>query len=317
MWRVVVIGMVAGCVGISDEHKCSIGTDCPALGRCEPSGNCSAPVLDGSCGPGGFRYDDKSGERSGACVVDASAPFGVGPYLLEDQDDSLDTCGPSGARDVFVELNSPVTQILYAMTDPAVTNTSIALSVRNGPCPGAEPLSECSVQPCGAAPIGMVLAQIPAGRSCLIAEAADGATSGRFALQLYPAMRVGMPLSSQTPTVPDQTTCSAVSEPNMVCGNAADVTSAAYVLPVCPGAVQVSLTVTPSPPLDPLITVRPGVPYMPADPEACFDGVTGSAPEVLDGAQLTGPGAYWVLVEHAPGSSCGMFDLTGVSIAPI
>jgi hypothetical protein len=249
--------------------------------------------------------------------VFALSPVALPPIQLADQDDTVDTtCAPAGARDAFIELDSPLAQILFVMTDPAMSTVPAALSIRDGACPGVNSISDCVANPCPPTTIGMLLAQIPMGRSCLVVESADGATAGQVALQIFPAQRQATPIGPGA-TMAGQTTCTGVSEPNMVCGNPVAITSAAYVFPLCPGNYQFSMTVTPSAPLDPVIALRPSVPYFDdSGAPACQDAVTGPNPEVIANQAINGPGVYWLLVEAADGGACGPFDLSSFSIMP-
>jgi len=73
---VAAVVLVTGCKFGASAFHCDTDHTCGAGGTCEASGLCSFP--DGSCGPGGQRYGDLSGDLSGTCVPGNQPPADAG-----------------------------------------------------------------------------------------------------------------------------------------------------------------------------------------------------------------------------------------------
>jgi hypothetical protein len=72
-----VVALVTGCNYGAAAFTCSDTKPCGGNGVCEPGVNlCSFP--DESCGPGGYKFGDLAGNKSGQCVDGQSIDAGIG-----------------------------------------------------------------------------------------------------------------------------------------------------------------------------------------------------------------------------------------------
>ena len=313
----IPLALLGACVEISPEHTCRMASDCTldgALGRCEASGSCSFP--DATCGLDGHRYHERSGPRSGVCVASLAGPFSLPPIdLKQARDTTRSTCAPAGAREAYVELSSPVPQILFVDTPPASDGARTRLALRGGPCPGAPgPELACTAtDECGPIAYNRLAVGIGQGTSCLVVEEADpAAAAGSVQLRLLPAGRSGRVLVESSVTLPpgsaETTTCGQPAAPDAMCGASS---TAAFAVPVCPGApAPLSVTVDPVDApgmLDAALSIRSSVPGG-ATVGRCWNDNPGQALEMVS-MQLGGPELYWILVASA-GAACGPFSLS-------
>ncbi len=306
--------LVGACVEVSPDHACRTSSDCVldgVEGRCEASGSCSFPDL--GCGPGGHRYHERSGPRSGVCVVSLAGPLALPIDLAQAGDAAASTCAPAGARDAYVELSSAGPQLLFVDTPTDGGGARTRLALRSGPCPGtaAQELACTPTDECGLIPYNRLLVGIGPGPSCLVVEEADpSAEAGAVQLRLLPGGRPGRVLLEPTITLPpgsaETNTCGQPPVPDAMCGMSS---AAAFAVPVCPGTAQLSVSVDPVDApgmLDAALSIRRAVPG--GTPVACRSDNPDQAPETVPPTQLGGPELYWILVASA-GAACGPFEL--------
>jgi hypothetical protein len=309
--------LLGACVEISPEHTCRTSADCVldgVEGRCEPSRSCSFP--DAGCGPGGHRYHDRAGARSGVCVVSLGGALALPPIDLKQAGDATrSTCAPAGARDVYVELSSPGAQILFVDTPTDSNGARTRLALRGGSCPGASgPELGCTpADECGPIPYNRLLVGIGPGTSCLVIEEADpAANTGIVQLRLLPAGRAGRallePSLSLPPGLADTITCDQPPGPGATCGASPGAPTAAFALPICPGAAQLSVAADPADApagmLDAVLSIRRSTP---GGPEvACRNGSADQSQEMVS-MSIGGPELYWILIAGAGASPCGPF----------
>ena len=302
MTLAAVVVLLAGCLDVSDVHHCMRDEDCVSgdlQGRCEPTTLCSFPDTE-RCGEG-FRYGDRSGASAGTCVTRGPAAF---PIELA-SDSTTTSCGMPGARDTVIEIISTVDQVLLVEA-----GARVAMALRDGPCPGAQPLEvACNPPSCPGANYGLLAAAVEANRAyCLVVEELVPDSVSAFSLRVLPAGRFGQPLTVPSGTLPpgqgSTTTCGQAGAPEPTCGVPSPMS--AFLLPLCgPGQLTAMIDPVDQPSaLDAIVSLRE---TLPSGREVDCKNLSTDA-ETL-GASLAGPGVYWLMVSAAT-ASCGPFSLT-------
>jgi hypothetical protein len=217
---------------------------------------------------------------------------------------------------VSFELTTEVTQTVVFDTDPdpTKTNTAVAISLFDGPCP-AQQMLQCTRMPCPGMNYGSLAATLPGPHKfCLVVEQNDPSsssdlvtlrmfTSGRRAAMIFDAAAGGNLMPGDTCSGDDP------SAQPFSCASTSGPPASVALVPVCPGVHALMGSVMPSQPT--AFSLHAGSPDAPEVPEGCF--ATGS-PTPIDASllhsadMLVGPQPYWLLIEHV-GPSCGGFQL--------
>jgi hypothetical protein len=298
--RVLVAGVVlAGCIDIASEHRCRNDADCvqaDEMGRCEATRYCS--FADDTCGTGNRRYNSYAGSRADQCLIETEQASSIAGLELT-ADTTQTSCGASASKDLVIDVNSAIEQVVFVDTAAMV-----ALAVRAGACPGTNELA-CTTMPCGDAAYGRIAVALQPGAYCLVIEQALASSANELALRVFPAGRlalvsVGDPIAA--------TTCGEPMQSQPACTSEAG-TEALLVFGTCPGTTTVMAAVDPDDTdgLDIALSLRSG--SATGNEVRCVNDAVGAAPETLD-LMIVDAGPHWLAIDRASGADCGRFDAT-------
>ena len=311
--RALLLLVLPACIDIASEHHCATDEDCGTNGRCEPSKNCS--LRDATCGPDGFRYGERAGDRAGICVVATQLP--TDQVMAVDLDAAGDHvtagCGPAGASDAMFEIRSSDAQVIVFDTAGQGATAPALLSLHQGSCPpqGAPVGGLCATPSCTNAPAYSRLAvPVPAGSHCLVVEEAVPSDKTSVALRVLPAHRGFTEIQPGVRAGPFNSCTGQPNVTNLPCGMP-NVPEAAFVIGTCP-ALPMQLSVMVEAAFPAIASIHDGVPQ--GQPLACAN-TPGPGPEAL-AQPVGGPGPYWILVEGVDPAPCGDFMIT-VGLAPL
>jgi hypothetical protein len=302
--RWLAVLALASCVETAHEYRCASPQDCMLdgnAGRCEQTGHCSFP--DPTCGPMGFRYHASAGDQAGICVLANTPITELPPFdLKQAHDDVHSSCAPSGARDVSFELTAPTPETIAFDTGTTATE-GVALAVYAGPCPARTTELACNLRPCGPVPYGSLALTLMPGTYCVVVEEADPTGAmGTTALRVFRGDRESLVLDHPF-APPQQRTCGGIPAPAPPgCATPNTDPTAAAVFMICPGAFDLSATVTPD--FDVAVSLREGIPM-----GVELDCKTGSTAQTVHTLAMN-PGPYWMSVAHGTAPpACGQFQI--------
>ena len=238
----------------------------------------------------------------------------LAPFELTNAHDEIDDgCAPPGARDVLLELTTPIEQTFVFDTGGATT-MDVALSLHDGSCPGTASRLACAssttVPPtnmCATPNYNDLVVTLPGPHTyCLVVSETQPGAQGTVALRVFAAGTAASFLDPIGPPVAEDACMGAVAPAFDCVSPAGDRAVAASVIMLCPGKTRLLATIAPDPTLTAAVTTHALLPNGPS-PQCNVGAGPGSA-MMLDEPDLPGPLPYWFLVQRAT-SSCGSFHI--------
>ncbi len=313
---------------------CTADGNCPQPLVCSPQGTCEAPGGDGDpaidappapvdactaeiCGNG--VDEDCNGEDpacaandrpAGAIDVTAGGMF-EGEVGLASDDVAPNGCGGEGGRDLFFRVTLMAPQVYYFDTLGSSFDTVIRVYDKSCAAVGAGAgAAACVDDACGGGQ-SQVAASLPAGESCIVVDAGDGAqAAGALKLSVMRGGREGKPLARGT-QMNTGDTCSATnaSEPVSQSCNGVEIGAKdhAYFFTTCPGeTLRLDADTCPDPGWDTVLYVK----RVTGAQIGCNDDANqcgfGSR---LTGAPISGSTLYFLFVDGYADVECGMYQL--------
>ena len=314
----VAAAFVAGCYAPQPRPgaPCAADGSCPQPLVCSPQGTCEAPAGDpevdapteppaDGCTAGLCAANDRP---AGATDVTAGGMFD-GEVGLAADDVAPNGCGGDGGRDLFFRVTLTAPQVYYFDTFGSSYDTVIRVYGKSCAAVGTGAgAAACVDDACGGGQ-SQVAASLPAGESCIVVDARDGAQAvGALKLNVTRGGRDGKPLArgAQVNTG-DTCTATNASEPlDQNCNGPGSLgKDHAYFFTTCPGeTLRLDADTCPEPAWDPVLYVK----RLNGNQLACDDDSCGLGARVT-GATISGSTLYFLFVDGYDDVECGMYQL--------
>lgn len=265
------------------------------------SGSDSSPPIDAceTCPPNDL--------PAGAITI--SGTMQVSATFANAHDELASGCGPTGARDLFYELDVPTAQVVYV--DTVASTFDGVLSIYPGACAAMGSQMSCADNPCAGSQHAQLARSLAAGTYCLVVED-GGNTATDVVLDVVFAGRDGIELAGAGPWNVSGDTCAATDVDDPTCEETATAPGTGkdvmYWLAVCPGSHDVRASTCNNAGFDSIVYMRSESAELACRDDGCSNPASRGS---LMTSATTGNGLMMIVVDGWDGE-CGPYTLNVV-----